>query len=149
MDLLADNSDLLGPDTPTQTEFKPFRPRPPAGAGELVNQHVYPDARPPTRVIVLPPDPTQMVEKAKKLVTQNKIRQAFHQLAINNLDAVQGWLHEVAKDSPAKAIEQFIELAKFCLPQLKETSLTVTQNDQRRTFQSSQDILNELNNAQE
>src|SRR3569833_2971566 len=108
MDLLPpDNSDLLG----GPQEFAPPSRRAPRG--EIANQHVLPDAPSPTRVLVLPPDPMHMVEKAKKLITQNKIRQAFHLLAANNLDAVQSWLHKVAEDSPAKAVELFIELAKF------------------------------------
>lgn len=146
MDLFApDNSDLLGGPT---IEFQPLKPRQPRG--ELVNPHVLPDARPPARVIVLPPDPTQAAEKAKKLITQNKIRQAFHVLALNNLDAVQSWLHEVAKDSPAKAVELFVEIAKFALPQLKEATLTVNKGEQQqRTYTSSADILNELNQGAE
>lgn len=105
--------------------------------------------RPPmtTRVIVLPPDPTSMAEKGRKLYLQNQIRQAFHQLAANNLDAVQSWLHKVAEDSPAKGVELFIELAKFSLPQLKETAVTVTQNGSAKTYRSSDEILQELNNA--
>jgi len=96
-------------------------------------------------VLVIPPKLSEMTEKGRKLYTQNQIRQAFHQLASQNIDAVQTWLHTTAQDSPAKAIELFIELAKFSLPQLKETAVTVTQNGTQRTYKSSDEILAELN----
>lgn len=144
MDLLPpDNSDLLGgPDefTPAPNPFRVRAPR-----GDIVNPHVTSDAPSPTRVLVLPPDPMYMAEKAKKLITQNKIRQAVHLLAANNLDAVQTWLHKVAEDSPAKAVELFIELMKFSLPQLKEATITMQKGETQRTFTSSADILQELN----
>lgn len=117
------------------------------GEPELLGGEYKPPARPrPTTVIVLPPNPAADThgEKFMKVYTQNKIRQAFHQLAINNLDAVQTWLHTVAADSPAKAVELFLELAKFSLPQLKETAVTVTQNGNSRTFTSSEDIKAQL-----
>jgi hypothetical protein len=139
--MMSDHEDLLGGE-PREFNPNPSKPRPPQG--ELVNPH----ARTVDRVIVLPPDPTMMIEKAKKLVTQNKIRQAFHLLALQNLDALQTWLHKVAEDSPAKAVELFIEIAKFALPQLKEATLTVNKGDQQRTYQSSEDILNELNRGE-
>lgn len=137
---MGEPADLLAPG-----EFSPFKPARPRG--ELVNPHVQEDARTPAKVIVLPPDPTQMAEKGKKLYLQNQLRQMFHQLMAGNLNAVQSWLHEVAKDSPSKAIEHFIELAKFSLPQLKETAVTVTQNGQAKTYRSSEEILQELNGS--
>ena len=135
------HADLFGGTDLLEAEFTPVRPAP---RGELVDSH-----NSPMRVIVLPPDPTQLTEKAKKLVTQNKIRQAFHHLALNNLDAVQSWLHKVAEDSPAKAVELFLELAKFSLPQLKEATLTVNKGDHQRTYQSSEEILQERSRGNE
>lgn len=126
--LVNDNVDLLlGEETPTQTEF--------TGA-ELPRPQI---------VQILPPDPTKMQAARLKQYTQQKIREAFHQLAMNNLDSVQGWLHELAKDSPAAALDRFIELAKFSLPQLKETAVTVNNNQGRTiTFTSSADIAQQL-----
>lgn len=149
----APNLDLLGdtarefapaPVLPFPNRLNPFpkRARPP---------DLPPDpaalARAPrdAKIVVLPPDPAAMGQKFLKLHTQNKIRQAFHHLAMNNLDAVQTWLHNVAEDSPAKAVELFIELARFSLPQLKEATLTVNKGDQARTYQSSEEIMQELN----
>lgn len=80
-----------------------------------------------------------------KAITQNKIRQAMSLLAHENIDSVHAWLALVAKDSPAEAIRLFIELAKFSLPQLKETAVTVTQNGNAKTYSSSEELLAELN----
>lgn len=134
---MHDTIDLLGGDLLTTDA--------PATTPDALGEYVARPVRPETRVLVLPPDPAMMGQKYLKLHTQNKIRQAFHNLAINNLDAVQTWLHEIAKDSPKAAIDAFIELAKFSLPQLKETAVTVTQNNATKTYTSSQDILAELN----
>lgn len=123
----ASHSDLLGEDL--LGEYKPA-PLDHDAARRAAFQ------RRPHAVVILPPNPTvdSHGEKYMKLYTQNKIRQAFHHLAMNNLDAVQTWLHTVAGDSPAKAVELFLELAKFSLPQLKETAVTVTQNNQTRSY---------------
>lgn len=138
------NADLLG----DPEEFAP-RLRPVlSGAPDAQSAHITVAPTPgltPGAVMVLPPDPAKMGEKFLKMHTQNRIRQCFHALAVQNLAWVQEQLHRVAQDSPAKAVELFIDLAKFSLPQLKETAVTVTQNNQTRTFRSSEEILNELN----
>jgi hypothetical protein len=115
----ANNIDLLG-DPPAQLPRAPL-----ADAATATYSRA-------TRVVMLPPDPTS--EKHVKAHTQNKIRQAFHQLAHNNLDAVQAWLHDVARDSPARAVELFIELARFSLPQLKASEVTLNQNGPAKTY---------------
>jgi hypothetical protein len=130
-----DNSDLLGapePTAPAQSEFLP-RPRP---------------VRDRPHTVVIPVPPTEANEKLKKLFTQNQIRQMTMQLADRNLPAVETWLHKVSEDSPAKAVELFIELLKFSLPQLREATLNVTKDNVTRTFQSSADILAELNSPE-
>lgn len=129
-------SDLLGstpqPDLLAADEFAPAAPRPRG-------------SNPGRTILVLPPNPTADThgEKFMKLHTQNKIRQVFHNLAMNNLDAVQTWLHKLAEESPAAALDRFIELAKFSLPQLKETSVNVTQNGTTRSY-SMQELEAEL-----
>lgn len=123
-----DNADLLAGDAPTvASEFLPGRP-----------PH-------PLVTYILPPDPTKMQAARLKQYTQQKIREATQALAMNNLDEVQKWLHKVAEDSPARAVELFIELMKFSLPQLKETAVTVNNNQGRTvTFTSSNDIAEKL-----
>lgn len=117
----ANNIDLLGDPQPSLVRA----PLADAAAAVYAGRTV-------TRVVMLPPDPRD--EKHVKAHTQNKIRQAFHQLAHNNLDAVQSWLHAVAEDSPARAVELFIELARFSLPQLKASEVTVNQGGPAKTY---------------
>jgi hypothetical protein len=135
----ANNEDLLGipASKPEPVDLladitAASAPRPtsvPMTHGEFLPVRVPP---PPGRIVVMPPDPT--TEKAIKALTQQKIRQAFANLAHNNLDAVQSWLHSVAQDSPARAVELFLQLAEFSLPRLKATEVTVTQNNSTRTY---------------
>jgi hypothetical protein len=84
--------------------------------------------------LVQPKHPHAMSQALVKAVTQNKIRSSMAELAHGNIDNVNQWLGMVARDSPAKAVELFIELAKFSLPQMKETAVTVTQNNASRTY---------------
>lgn len=58
-------------------------------------------------------------------VTTNRIRYGLAQLIDMNIEKADGWLDEVAKDSPAKAVELLIELAQFSLPKLKAISVDV------------------------
>jgi hypothetical protein len=133
----VDNNDLLGiPSKPKPVDLladiSAAAPHPvpaPAPHGEFLPARV---PLPPGRIVVMPPDPT--TEKAMKALTQQKIRQAFANLAHNNLDAVQSWLHSVAQDSPARAVELFLQLAEFSLPRLKATEVTVTQNNSSKTY---------------
>lgn len=84
--------------------------------------------------LVQPQHPLAMSQQLVKAVTQNKIRTSMAELAHGNIENVNLWLEQVARDSPAKAVELFIELAKFSLPQMKETAVTVTQNSATRTY---------------
>jgi len=62
-------------------------------------------------------------------VTRERIRFAFAELAALNVDNVHRWLGEVAQQSPAKAIELFMQLASYTLPQLKATAIDVRSGD--------------------
>lgn len=84
--------------------------------------------------LVQPHHPAAMSQSLVKAVTQNRMRQSMAELAHGNIPYVNELLRQVAKDSPAKAVELFIELAKFSLPQMKETAVTVTQNSATRTY---------------
>ncbi len=84
--------------------------------------------------LVQPKHPAAMSQALVKAVTQNRIRASMAELAHGNIDFVNECLHKVALDSPAKAVELFIELAKFSLPQMKETAVTVTQNNSSKTY---------------
>ena len=68
------------------------------------------------------------VSRAGQL-TKARIRYAFAELADMNVDNVHRWLSEVAQQSPAKAIELFMELAQFSLPKLKAMAIDVRSSD--------------------
>jgi hypothetical protein len=58
-------------------------------------------------------------------VSRARIRRAFAELAQGNIENVERWLHEVAATSPKIAIELFMELAKFTIPQVKAIAIDV------------------------
>jgi hypothetical protein len=60
-------------------------------------------------------------------VTQNRIRAAMAELAAGNIENVHKWLGQVAEQSPAKAVELFLELAQFTLPKVKAVAVDVSQ----------------------
>ena len=62
-------------------------------------------------------------------LTKARIRYAFAELADMNVDNVHRWLSEVAAQSPAKAVELFMELAQFTIPKLKAMSIDVRSTD--------------------
>lgn len=80
-------------------------------------------------------------------VSRSRVRRAWAELAQGNIEDVQRWLHQVAEGivdengvritapSPAKAIELFIECAKFTTPQVKAMSIEV--NDGKSTKRMS------------
>ena len=55
-------------------------------------------------------------------------REAFQLLVDRNFDRLEGWIHSVAQDDPAKAFQMVMDLASFCVPRLKsiEVSGSVT-----------------------
>lgn len=129
------HADLMGPvdllaDVPIASPAE-YIPAPPARPREIV------------RTIVMPPDPQASGQKYLKLYTQNKIREAFHNLTMEVLPEVLAALRKVGEDSPARMVELFLDMAKFSLPQLKETSVNVTQNGATRTY-SIQELEQEL-----
>jgi len=76
-----------------------------------------------------PAHPAALTQGRIRNVTVNRIRHAMSELAALNVDNVDRWLADVAKDSPAKAIELFVELMKFSAPQLKAVAVDVRSSD--------------------
>jgi hypothetical protein len=68
------------------------------------------------------------VRRAGQL-TKARMAYAFAELADLNIDNVHRWLSEVAQQSPGKAIELFMQLAQFSLPQLKAATVDVRSSD--------------------
>lgn len=56
-------------------------------------------------------------------ITEARIQWALAELTGMNLEKVSGWLDDLAKDSPAAALDRLIELLKFTTAQKK--SMTV------------------------
>lgn len=82
------------------------------------------------RLGVEQPDHPQALSQGRiKNATVARIRYAMSELAALNIDNVDRWLSEVGKDSPAKAVELFIEIMKFSAPQLKAVAVDVRSGD--------------------
>lgn len=87
-------------------------------------------------------------------VSRARIRRAFAELAQGNLEHVEQWLHDLAggvpdrfvdgnkvpgrAPNPALAIQLFIELAKFTVPQQKAVSVDVTDKTGTRRYSMSE-----------
>lgn len=82
------------------------------------------------QLALLTPDaPGALPQGTVRNITQNRIRSAMAELSHNNIENVHRWLGEVARISPAKAVELFIELAQFNLPRLKAVAVDVRSSD--------------------
>ena len=79
--------------------------------------------------LITPEAPGALTQGVARAVTQNRIRSAMAELAHMNVDNVHQWLQQVAAQSPAKAIELFMELAQFSLPRLKAVAIDVRSSD--------------------
>lgn len=56
--------------------------------------------------------------------TTRDVRKAIAHLAERNVGRVQGWLDEVAKDEPARALEIFSRLLEYHIPRLARAEVT-------------------------
>ena len=63
--------------------------------------------------------------KGSENVASAKIKKAYAQLVEGNLDRIQGWLDEVAADSPKEALDFLIKLSPFVIPKKTESDVTV------------------------
>ncbi len=68
--------------------------------------------------------------KGAKDKTTSEIRDIFKGIVEGNLDKVESWLRNVAKENPAKATELFLRLSEFILPKLKSVDLNSNSEDQ-------------------
>lgn len=69
--------------------------------------------------------PLALTQRQAKQITQNRMRSAMAELSHGKIDRIAVWLEEVAKESPAKAIELWMQLAEFSLPKLKSIEVNV------------------------
>lgn len=56
-------------------------------------------------------------------ITEARIQWALAELTGMNLEKVSGWLDDLAKDSPAAALDRLIELLKFSTAQKKSVTV--------------------------
>ena len=55
------------------------------------------------------------------------IREKFNDVLENQLDNLDGWLTEIAKDDPKAALDMIVKLAEYCLPKLSRVQSEVEQ----------------------
>lgn len=60
--------------------------------------------------------------------TTKDIKEAYRQLIENNLDNLTGWLKEIAKDNPERAIRILADLSEFVIPKLARTESSINAN---------------------
>lgn len=73
--------------------------------------------------------PGAMTLGAINKISQARIRNAVAELTGMNLEKASMWLDDLAKDSPAAALDRLIELLKFTTPQQKSVSVEQTPSD--------------------
>lgn len=59
--------------------------------------------------------------KGSKNKASVELRKGFEALAQSNIPQVQGWLDEVAQESPEKALDLFLKMAEYVTPKLART----------------------------
>jgi hypothetical protein len=72
-----------------------------------------------------PNHPRAMALPSVNKITTARIRQMVSQLSAEAYPEVLQWLRTVAHDSPAKAIELYIELLQFSIPKVKAVAVAV------------------------
>lgn len=55
--------------------------------------------------------------------TTTEVREAFQELISGNLDSMNEWIEQVAKDNPAKALELLLKMSDFILPRLNRVEM--------------------------
>lgn len=76
-----------------------------------------------------PSNAAALSQRQVKEITANRLRASLSTVVADNILKVNGWLDEVAAQSPAKALELLIELAQFSLPKLKAIAIDVRNED--------------------
>lgn len=78
-------------------------------------------------------DPSRRKTGGRQKGTPNRVtadvRAAFAELAVRNFDRIQDWLEQVAQHSPAKAIELWLQLMRFVLPEMKSVAIDARSSD--------------------
>jgi len=73
-----------------------------------------------------PGDSRALTARAVNSITKSQIRYYMSEILHGNLDKINAWLDEVAKDSPAKALELLMQFAEFSTPRLKAVAVQMS-----------------------
>ena len=92
------------------------------------------DAIPVPAATFTPADLQSILDAPNMPATQTKadqarVRRAMSLLVRGNLPRVQAWLDRTAERDPAKAIELFLKVAKFTVPELKAIEVDMTTSE--------------------
>ena len=71
-----------------------------------------------------------------------EIRTAFRQLIEDNLQNIEKWLHQTAKEHPERALMFIVRLSDFVIPKLQ--SMELTSDLEKLSDQQLDHIVNEL-----
>ena len=75
--------------------------------------------------LVDPTHPLALKPQQVSGITKSRLRHMLADLVAMNMDNLNTWLAELAKEHPRAAIEMVIELAKFTTPQQKAVAVDV------------------------
>jgi hypothetical protein len=129
-------ADFLGEDLEGDDEFQP-----PTTFGDSTSAEY--SAKDIQAVIQAPLD-SKMQQKADAA----RVRKALMYLAKGNVHRAQAWLDRVAQDDPGRAIDLWLKMLKFTVPELRavEVDMTMTNTDKdarKMTLGELQDLIEE------
>lgn len=64
--------------------------------------------------------------KAQQKADQARVRKALMYLAKGNVHRAQAWLDRVAQDDPGRAIDLWLKMLKFTVPELRAVAVEIT-----------------------
>jgi hypothetical protein len=78
--------------------------------------------------------------KQQQKADQARVRKALMVLAKGNVHRVQAWLDAVANDDPGRAIDLWLKMLKFTVPELRAVAVEVTDDRGEPAKMSIQDL---------
>jgi hypothetical protein len=78
--------------------------------------------------LTAPEDPRGLTPARADKVTLARIRYSLSEISFEMQAEVRQWLRSVAADSPARALELYMQLLEFSVPKLKALAVDVTDN---------------------
>ena len=78
--------------------------------------------------------------KLQQKADQARVRKALLVLAKGNVGRVQAWLDAVANDDPGRAIDLWLKMLKFTVPELRAVAVEITDDRGEPAKMSIQDL---------